>query len=329
LLTKSGKFEFDWDTDINNLCYYQNLKTEVLDKIVYAIMFGDDDYAPSALVEDLNCMPVMFVVPYQLGTTQTLAEPKGVATSESGNAPTFTWTHNNNIKDYPAFQLRVYRKDNNALVFDTGAARAPVKNSRGVYSYTAPLYVGMKTPTGQIFESGVEYYYTVSMLDAKFKTPNANETKCYFTMNVNSLAGGLSDYGMIPVAVKYMGPGNTDNTIRVEAFTKPDFAGSPVGVGYVGYTDSLSAINTIALNSIVSGLPLGKEYYLAAYIDTNNWPEALDYIKEMGIGTLTRYTHRSGFCEYPLVVFDENYLRGLDSKEYKLYEDTFNACMEF
>lgn len=67
----------------------------------------------------------------------------------------------------------------------------------------------------------------------------------------------------------------------------------------------------------------------AAYIDTNNWPEALDYIKAMGIGKLTRYTHRSGFCEYPLVVFDESYLRSLDSKEYKLYEDTFNACMEF
>ena len=263
-----------WDIDANNdlglVCSSLNYYLKDLFQVTYGILIGEEQYVNSTPVEKLNCFNIVFNIPFELGAAQTLAVPVEMTIGNAKNCPTFTWTHNNNIKDYPAFQLRVYRKDNNALVFDTGAARAPVKNSRGVYSYTAPLYVGMKTPTGQIFESGVEYYYTVSMLDAKFKTPNAKETKCYFTMNVNSLAGGLSDYGMIPVAVKYMGPGKTNKTIRVEAFTKPDFAGRPVGVGYVGYTDSLSAINTVALNSIVSGLPLGKEYYLAAYIDTND-----------------------------------------------------------
>lgn len=266
---RSNEMDLDWST-LGAAISRMVLPLDQINNVEYQIVIGEDelDLTSSAMY---NRISTAFVNGYELGTAQTLAVPVEMTIGNAKNCPTFTWTHANTInKSYPAFQLRVYRKDNNALVFDTGAARAPVKNSRGVYSYTAPLYVGMKTPTGQIFESGVEYYYTVSMLDAKFKTPNANETKCCFTMNVNSLAGGLSDYGMIPVAVKYMGPGNTDKTIRVEAFTKPDFAGSPVGVGYVGYTDSLSAINTIALNSIVSGLPLGKEYYLAAYIDTND-----------------------------------------------------------
>nr|DAO43597.1 MAG TPA: protein of unknown function (DUF4313) [Caudoviricetes sp.] len=41
-----------------------------------------------------------------------------------------------------------------------------------------------------------------------------------------------------------------------------------------------------------------------AYIDTNNCPWAMDFIKEYKLGTPTGRTGRSGFCEYPVVKFD-------------------------
>ncbi len=41
-----------------------------------------------------------------------------------------------------------------------------------------------------------------------------------------------------------------------------------------------------------------------AYIDTNNCPWALDFIKEYKLGTPTGRSRHSGFCEYPAVKFD-------------------------
>lgn len=41
-----------------------------------------------------------------------------------------------------------------------------------------------------------------------------------------------------------------------------------------------------------------------AYIDTNNCPWAMDFIKEYKLGTPTGRTRQSGFCEYPAVKFD-------------------------
>jgi hypothetical protein len=186
-----------------------------------------------------------------------------LASSNNDIRPTFVWTHPNTIgKDYPAFRLRVYKKANNAIVYDSGAQRAPAKNSNGEYSWTAPIYVGSE------LESGTEYYYTVSMLDAEFTLPNANEAKMSFKLNVSSAAGGFADYGMIPVSVKYMGPAEIKN-IRVEAYASPDFSGKPMAVTYAKNTEAIDSVNKNSLNAIVEALPLGKDYYICAYIDTN------------------------------------------------------------
>jgi hypothetical protein len=116
------------------------------------------------------------------------------------------------------------------------------------------------------------------MLDAKF-TVNLDEllgkaTKLPFRLGGSSAAGGLADYGLIPVAVKYMGPGEVSTTsvtnlIRVEAYTSSDFSGKPIACAYVKHADSRALANTVELNAMVTGLPLGKSYYMLAYIDTN------------------------------------------------------------
>lgn len=52
---------------------------------------------------------------------------------------------------------------------------------------------------------------------------------------------------------------------------------------------------------------LGLPYILAgdeAFVDTNNCPWAVDFIKENGLGEPTGRTARSGFCVYPLYRFN-------------------------
>ena len=41
-----------------------------------------------------------------------------------------------------------------------------------------------------------------------------------------------------------------------------------------------------------------------AFVDTNNLPSALDFVREYKLGTVTNKTALSGFCRYPLVEFD-------------------------
>jgi hypothetical protein len=136
----------------------------------------------------------------------------------------------------------------------------------------------MLTAEGKTFFTASNYTWSVSMLDAKFSEPWDYEDgvakSATFRHGGSSAAGGLADYGLIPVAVKYMGPGEVSTTsvrnlIRVEAYTSSDFSGRPCAVAYVKHTDTLDAENMVELNAMVTGLPLGKSYHMLAYIDTN------------------------------------------------------------
>lgn len=53
------------------------------------------------------------------------------------------------------------------------------------------------------------------------------------------------------------------------------------------------AVLTVNLGTKLSGENM-------AYIDTNNFPEAEQFIKENNLGEPTGITRQSGFCEYPL-----------------------------
>ena len=64
----------------------------------------------------------------------------------------------------------------------------------------------------------------------------------------------------------------------------------------------------------------------AAYIDTNNNGEQiLQWLEQNDFGTLSPLTKRSGFCEYPLFVFNETFLKEIDYNHcYNQYENLFN-----
>ena len=60
----------------------------------------------------------------------------------------------------------------------------------------------------------------------------------------------------------------------------------------------------------------------AAFIDTNNCDFA-NQLLEQGFGTQTQYVKQSGFCTYPLWVFEESLLKQIDSKTYEKYEKQY------
>ena len=69
---------------------------------------------------------------------------------------------------------------------------------------------------------------------------------------------------------------------------------------YIGvYNDEEGPISNLTVN--VPGYNLKAN---EAFIDTNNAPEALDFIKQYKLGEVTEEFAISGFCSYPKVIFD-------------------------
>lgn len=69
-----------------------------------------------------------------------------------------------------------------------------------------------------------------------------------------------------------------------------------------------------------------------AYIDTNNCTftqELLELRTKSGkpIAVNTGLTKRSGFCEYPLWLFDEEFLREIGNEAYQTYSEAYDKYM--
>ena len=228
-----------------------------------------------------DVLPIAFVNAFEPLADQTRTTPLTPQGAIESGQPTFTWRHDNMIgKSYPAFQLKVWREDG-TLVYDSGRRKAPPRNSKGEYSWTAPLYADMVTQEGKLFATKSNYKWAVSMLDAKFtefrRERAGGEVQQTFRLNCSGVSGGLSDYGTIALTVRYFGPGNystaaTDSRksiIRVQAFDTPDFTGDPAGEAYVADDADIRSFSDIStVNARIIGLKPGT-YYVRAFIDTN------------------------------------------------------------
>ncbi len=61
------------------------------------------------------------------------------------------------------------------------------------------------------------------------------------------------------------------------------------------------------------------------YLDTNNLSNAEKFVTENGLGEFTGLTGRSGYCEYPLYLFNAEKLRKLCSEQMAAYEHSIGA----
>ena len=64
-----------------------------------------------------------------------------------------------------------------------------------------------------------------------------------------------------------------------------------------------------------------------AYIDTNNLPEAIQFIEEHNLGEFTNIVGLSGFCEYPLYMFHPDRLRELCPDGMEIYEKNIGVTL--
>lgn len=64
----------------------------------------------------------------------------------------------------------------------------------------------------------------------------------------------------------------------------------------------------------------GKVPDYCGYVDTNNMPELEKFIEENRIGTFTGFVKQSGYCTYPLYMFDDARLRELCPDGMAIYE---------
>ena len=263
MLARSGELDLD-AAQFSGAVSRLSLKMSDVTDASYAVVLGDGALDLTSDVK-YNKLRVAFHNAYESGSAQTHAVPLGVSRSDLDGMPTFSWTHSNTIgKEYPSFRLRVYKSSDDSLVYDSGVQKAPAKRSDGVYVWTAPVCVGDK------LENGKSYTFSVSMLDAKFTTPNATEKKMAFRVAANGAGGDISDQYSIPTAVKYFGHVSTaEKSIRVEAFASPDFVGIPASVTTVTDHSSLATTNSLAPNALLIGLKADKDYFIRAFVDSN------------------------------------------------------------
>lgn len=64
----------------------------------------------------------------------------------------------------------------------------------------------------------------------------------------------------------------------------------------------------------------------SAYIDTNNCPFA-EQLLTQGIAEPTGLSKTSGFCQYPLWVFKEEFLQEVGGEKYQVYSKVFDQYM--
>lgn len=77
----------------------------------------------------------------------------------------------------------------------------------------------------------------------------------------------------------------------------------------------------------------GKAPDYCGYVDLNNMPELEKFIEENDLGEFTGLTQRSGFCEYPLYLFNVDKLRelcpeGMQAYEHSIGRDKQDKVME-
>lgn len=294
----------------------------------YRVVLGDgtvDTSAPS----NINSLATMFVNRYEFGGLggQSRCVPVNVESVVYAAQPTFSWKHTNTIgKDYPAFRLRVWKADGKTLVYDSHEQAAPPRDANGVYSWTPPLYADMATAEGVVFATTNNYKWAVSMLDAKFTTPNTSETKSDFRLECAGAGGAVGDYGSVKACVKYFGPAACSfkasalaGLVRVQAFATPDFSGMPAAEAFLAAGTVLTSKTDEGANCVLKGLPTGT-YYVRAYIDSNAngafdpW-ESWGYANGVGTGSKTPYTPKGvavvrGSTERPFVMV---YIEDMDT----------------
>ena len=114
---------------------------------------------------------------------------------------------------------------------------------------------------------------------------------------------------------------------RVELYDTRDYMGTQmpglaIVLDEVDQNENVTEQYAVLTVSFGEFLPVKN----CAYIDANNCPFAPQLLAE-GIAQDTGHSKISGFCEYPLWVFKENFLKEIGGDKYERYSEQFDAYM--
>lgn len=109
-------------------------------------------------------------------------------------------------------------------------------------------------------------------------------------------------------------------TITLHLYTQKDF----MGVERYGIALAISEAEGSYMLTVSFGEFIGLKN--TAYVDVNNCgTKLIDALVEDGFATKTKLTKKSGFCEYPLYIFNEDFLKVAGSAEYEQYEKSLKS----
>ena len=256
-----GEFDLDWNNLSGNVVSRLARVGIDVTNVVYRIVLGNGSIeltatnnlfsvATTRRFDSVQQVPVE-VAPGELRSTVYTARPE------------FKWTMNG-FDTYTAFRLQITKEGTDTVVWDSGVLRAPPRDSDGNYVFRPDAYAGCE------LESNTDYSWRVTMYNAKFRSDRWSTGAASFRM-ATPADGGV--YGAMPVCVKYFGPAAalSASTIKVEAYSTPDFTGEPLARGKVAATDRTSVTGTVAnaANVWLQGLEKGSNYYVRAFLDMN------------------------------------------------------------
>ena len=296
-----GEFDIGWSSMFSLLAMRRQQSALLVTNVAYAVVFGNGELDRTSLNPDneMTCHPLLVTRRFESEQTRpTAVSVNGDSVCRTAQ-PTFRWRIDGEDPwasqygtTYTAFRVKVWDATTNIVVYDSGYQRMPVADSTGVYSWTAPLYVDRRSPSGEhlVFSNLNNYVWSVYTYNAKFHTENnrvlgrtadVGTVPRTFRMNVTDL--DTTSYS-IDVNVVYAGPAsdfvNHEGSLHVQAFTTPDFTGYPVAEAIVtnATTSVLSGVS--GAQAKIVGLKAGT-YYLRAYIDTDyDW--TFDYWESWG-----------------------------------------------
>ena len=271
------EFDLDWSGFVDNVLDNVTVRRYQLPVtgVTYRVYFDQVDIDTESYETNSNKAEyVEFTRAF--GTTRATAVP--VAPGENltvfyGARPTFAWRMEGDAPDsYTAFAIQVTNAS--GIVWNSGIQPAPVRNIDGNYQWMAPIYPNDQTSFGKVFTNMNNYAWVVTMYNSKYQSDEWSESRAFrmnaYAENEPNDAG----YGRLNVKVKYFGPGSVNvspstlaGTLRVEAYTSPDFSGEPAGRTFVRDLTNVTNKEQV-VNATIIGLKEGA-YYVRAFIDSD------------------------------------------------------------
>ena len=284
ILADSSSFDLDWAWLKDRVVDYRGVQLAGCDvtNVAYLVVVGDGRVSWNSSADTNSCPKVLDrVIERRYSFERAATSPVNENAVVYAGRPTLKWAivgeDDSDYTGYTAFQLQILPPDGSGEtpVWTSGTQLLPPRDSYGNYVYEVPAYVGDE------LEGGLNYRWRVSVLNAKFPTPDwesaLTPTGC-FRMEPKTITG---DYGTIRACVRYFGPKAQvldQGTVRVEAFESPDFTGLPAARASLSSADEKTAIATPDSEHVcqveLQGLKAGVKYYVRAYIDSDTYGTA-------------------------------------------------------